>query len=101
MIYLCCFTSRRLYTIFKCDWSSDVCSSDLLKFMDALARCLCGRAGNQGIHELQGSLWCFRHLVSELPRCVVRVAEQLCPPGTRSEERSVGKECRSRWSPYH
>ena len=20
---------------------------------------------------------------------------------TRSEERSVGKECRSRWSPYH
>src|SRR2546426_1826984 len=24
------------------------------------------------------------------------------PPGdTRSEERRVGKECRSRWSPYH
>src|SRR3989441_1466128 len=22
-------------------------------------------------------------------------------PGTRSEERRVGKECRSRWSPYH
>ena len=21
--------------------------------------------------------------------------------GTRSEERRVGKECRSRWSPYH
>src|SRR2546430_17330437 len=28
----------------------------------------------------------------------------LCPDGTnsdRSEERRVGKECRSRWSPYH
>src|SRR3712207_9488210 len=23
------------------------------------------------------------------------------PPGWRSEERRVGKECRSRWSPYH
>ena len=23
------------------------------------------------------------------------------PPCTRSEERRVGKECRSRWSPYH
>ena len=22
-------------------------------------------------------------------------------PGERSEERRVGKECRSRWSPYH
>ena len=24
-----------------------------------------------------------------------------CIPTTRSEERRVGKECRSRWSPYH
>ena len=23
------------------------------------------------------------------------------PPSWRSEERRVGKECRSRWSPYH
>ena len=23
------------------------------------------------------------------------------PPLSRSEERRVGKECRSRWSPYH
>ena len=25
----------------------------------------------------------------------------LSPPPLRSEERRVGKECRSRWSPYH
>ena len=25
----------------------------------------------------------------------------ICPWGVRSEERRVGKECRSRWSPYH
>ena len=25
----------------------------------------------------------------------------VCPVQLRSEERRVGKECRSRWSPYH
>ena len=28
-------------------------------------------------------------------------AETLCRWAARSEERRVGKECRSRWSPYH
>src|SRR5258708_18324996 len=28
-------------------------------------------------------------------------AVPVSPSGTRSEERRVGKECRSRWSPYH
>src|SRR3712207_7149436 len=27
--------------------------------------------------------------------------EPAIKPGRRSEERRVGKECRSRWSPYH
>ena len=31
---------------------------------------------------------------------VERVAENI-PSQARSEERRVGKECRSRWSPYH
>ena len=31
----------------------------------------------------------------------VRWHEQLALFDTRSEERRVGKECRSRWSPYH
>ena len=26
---------------------------------------------------------------------------QIAPSGYRSEERRIGKECRSRWSPYH
>src|SRR2546430_10190115 len=30
-----------------------------------------------------------------------RRAARLNPIATRSEERRVGKECRSRWSPYH
>src|SRR5689334_11502452 len=29
------------------------------------------------------------------------VLDQLAPAYRRSEERRVGKECRSRWSPYH
>ena len=31
----------------------------------------------------------------------VRRGETLAIVGERSEERRVGKECRSRWSPYH
>ena len=30
-----------------------------------------------------------------------RMLVLLVAPGARSEERRVGKECRSRWSPYH
>src|SRR2546421_4166801 len=29
------------------------------------------------------------------------ITRQIDWPETRSEERRVGKECRSRWSPYH
>ena len=32
---------------------------------------------------------------------VVDFANIFIPKLTRSEERRVGKECRSRWSPYH
>src|SRR3712207_188578 len=31
----------------------------------------------------------------------IRVARRLKAADVRSEERRVGKECRSRWSPYH
>src|SRR3989449_11784111 len=31
----------------------------------------------------------------------VEVKDVDLPPEMRSEERRVGKECRSRWSPYH
>src|SRR3989441_5832219 len=34
-------------------------------------------------------------------RAITRLHLQSSGPGTRSEERRVGKECRSRWSPYH
>ena len=34
-------------------------------------------------------------------RALVRGGAQEVVEGRRSEERRVGKECRSRWSPYH
>ena len=39
-----------------------------------------------------------------IPKYVYKQYEQLLPiihGKDRSEERRVGKECRSRWSPYH
>src|SRR5699024_12224064 len=70
------FSSRRRHTRSKRDWSSDVCSSDLLA----------GHIGlDLGLHLLE----------------VGRLAVALFLDLDRSEERRVGKECRSRWSPYH
>src|SRR3989442_13258590 len=51
---------------------------------------------------------CAVDLVASVPCCAVAlllslVVSWFCAraAGTRSEERRVGKECRSRWSPYH
>src|SRR5438132_8013704 len=73
------FSSRRRHTRSLCDWSSDVCSSDLR-----------GRSVVRA--EFCGS--CSSQIRREAP--VKDVCRQ-----RRSEERRVGKECRSRWSPDH
>src|SRR5438067_5495580 len=70
------FSSRRRHTRSKRDWSSDVCSSDL-----AAALAAAGRGGGAG-----GVVAVAR------PQVVGQLR-------VRSEERRVGKECRSRWSP--
>src|SRR5256885_9275658 len=47
-----------------------------------------------------GDLAATKKLAKDEPVAVVRnILESL--DGQRSEERRVGKECRSRWSPYH
>src|SRR2546427_1829935 len=45
----------------------------------------------------------FHELVRKVPVAedLVRFAVRLAAASRRSEERRVGKECRSRWSPYH
>src|SRR2546430_10316167 len=92
------FSSRRRHTRFDCDWSSDVCSSDLYELLEklqrryrrtvrlvypdaeALERLVAQQGVNGFYHSLEARLECCR---------------------IRSEERRVGKECRSRWSPDH
>ena len=39
--------------------------------------------------------------IEELESVVIRLAGDSGDGMQRSEERRVGKECRSRWSPYH
>src|SRR6266478_7494735 len=72
MYFFFFFSSRRRHTRFDCDWSSDVCSSDL------------GGGGVLGVLAL-----------------LTTPEQPLIAKGARSEERRVGKECRSRWAPYH
>src|SRR3990172_11492214 len=49
----------------------------------------------------EGKIGISDSFVKHMKLCLVcRACETACPSG-RSEERRVGKECRSRWSPYH
>src|SRR5688572_32554451 len=77
------FSSRRRHTRFDCDWSSDVCSSDL--------------STQQIGHPIAplGPVSLFvnhQGLADDIAHFHTRIE--------RSEERRVGKERRSRWSPY-
>ena len=44
--------------------------------------------------------WCWRRLL-RVPWTARRSNQSILKEISRSEERRVGKECRSRWSPYH
>src|SRR2546421_1482328 len=96
------FSSRRRHTRSDRDWSSDVCSSDL-----------------EGSLVRDGETWKLASLPSDwMPPTIhallsaridrlEREDRSVLDPAAvvghvfRSEERRVGKECRSRWSPYH
>src|SRR3546814_18027361 len=98
------------------DWSSDVCSSDLVKGGGASFQYL---QPGLGLLDLAtggfDSLWRWSSHGQSF-RCAILIAPDpterkrgrahLCKLAfARSEERRVGKECvskcRSRWSPYH
>src|SRR5207237_4644476 len=84
------FSSRRRHTRFKCDWSSDVCSSDLFcglrkvipaswrQYLIMWWRLSLSLKGSNGGVTLRNT-----------SRCVVWGR----PDFKRSEERRVGKEC--------
>src|SRR3712207_9170056 len=87
------FSSRRRHTRYWRDWSSDVCSSDLF-----LSCAEVGRRGSQCFPPSQTS----PHRDDSSFTLGGKIASGVGNPSlVRSEERRVGKECRSRWSPYH
>src|SRR4051812_49586920 len=90
------FSSRRRHTRLTCDWSSDVCSSDLPSTIQVV------RIGAQ---DCTGSFHHDQKLARMDPSLSYGPTRgQRKHHGThriRSEERRVGKECRSRWAPYH
>src|SRR2546426_6670130 len=87
------FSSRRRHTRLQGDWSSDVCSSDLLVPARPAGRVALGSfCPTTRLAPLGG----------DRPAAVfLNSYGQREPSARRSEERRVGKECRSRWSPYH
>src|SRR3712207_7166601 len=85
------FSSRRRHTRYWRDWSSDVCSSDLPREgWTSVYDELCDREPEM-----------LRRLSRELSDRMGAFVIALSAEEARSEERRVGKECRSRWSPYH
>src|SRR3989440_2269402 len=96
------FSSRRRHTRSDRDWSSDVCSSDLTPPTALLSSGL-----NSAIRTERGLSYAAYAPYDE---CAIPVGgvyastpkpDKVLPLMLRSEERRVGKECRSRWSPYH
>src|SRR5438270_4698634 len=86
------FSSRRRHTRFDCDWSSDVCSSDLFADYETKILQVTNLINEAQSAKEQGNTQ-LEEQKSVQAREVVIAA--------RSEERRVGKECRSRWSAYH
>src|SRR5256885_6292940 len=93
------FSSRRRHTRLQGDWSSDVCSSDLIEVRRiSPAPSDSGLAAVEWAARLE-SLGAGEILLTSMDADGTQNGYDLAL--TRSEERRVGKEGRSRWSPYH
>src|SRR5256885_4202663 len=92
------FSSRRRHTRLQGDWSSDVCSSDLCSNARAPTARTCPR-------RTRSCATCDARSTTSIPTASSSRRRTSGRPTwsstSRSEERRVGKECRSRWSPYH
>src|SRR5262249_56375104 len=96
-------SSRRRHTILVSDWSSDVCSSDLKLFEpDPDHICSLPVSDQFYVHVATASQGAWRERIDLIQPDNPGAAEAYCtgeasPPSlTRSEERRVGKEDRSR-----
>src|SRR3712207_8541935 len=98
------FSSRRRHTRYWRDWSSDVCSSDLYANGSRFHSYRLGRFGGSSGRKQKETRGKRLHPPG---LCLIRADAggtgfvRSFAAAQRSEERRVGKECRSRWSPYH
>src|SRR3712207_8263782 len=95
------FSSRRRHTRYWRDWSSDVCSSDLVGSRPVWVAATSGKAGGYIYVSCNKANQVWK--LSPTGEAVAKYDTGRGPYGlvVRSEERRVGKECRSRWSPNH
>src|SRR5207249_7082429 len=100
--YVFFFSSRRRHTRSKRDWSSDVCSSDLVVISSP-------SNSTWPDVEVRSPVRQLKKVDLPAPFGPIRPRMSPCSSVTeaastalklRSEERRVGKECRTRWSPY-
>src|SRR5690606_40580858 len=89
------FSSRRRHTRFSRDWSSDVCSSDLFPATDDNPA-LCTVVGLQDCHTVYSAGLSSVAGNGSVKRPKTAKLSLPAAPGLRSEERRVGKECRTR-----
>src|SRR3546814_4520594 len=97
------FKQKTAYEMRISDWSSDVCSSDLVAAQPGLD--LAGAGPLLRCRRVQGGVAGRREEVFQILDDGAGFGQVEGVVGQRSEERRVGKECvstcRSRWSPYH
>src|SRR5690349_24076094 len=91
------FSSRRRHTRSLRDWSSDVCSSDLV----VACSLQLGASGRRVRRKIDRALRRRQARRDDARRSPQRVATDGAAAADRSEERRVGKECRSRWAQSH
>src|SRR3546814_7079070 len=98
MFFFC--KQKTAYEMRISDWSSDVCSSDLLP-PTAIGKDFRGLDGLLGRAPSGGGVQLSLYGLAG----VILAPEEGVEVNLRLEERRVGKECvstcRSRWSPYH
>src|SRR5690242_21283881 len=105
------FSSRRRHTRLTCDWSSDVCSSDLEKGTLKVSVMGYDFIPDKGepihrdvVYELEQypedktEEKLEKHVAPAIRRHWVNFLQAVDSRSKRSEERRVGKEWRSRWA---
>src|SRR3546814_5249312 len=104
------FKQKTAYEMRISDWSSDVCSSDLIERQPRRGdvdrhRHIGPVGGEQSVGQLLVAGFVPGIITAIVYAGIIIIRVSINPELGRSEERRVGKECvstcRYRWSPYH